>query len=186
LAPTQLFYNSYPEGDLRTAEKGFYYTECEALDGSGVVSLGAPFIYKFWDESAAISGKSGANYSLIRYADVLLMLAEAKAQVDGGTTTNSDAINAYFAVRSRALPSEAKPASISVNDVLKERFWEICFEGQTWYDLLRTRKVLHVVTGQIVDMIGYQTPGHINPFEEADLLFPYPIREQRLNPNLKR
>ena len=39
---------------------------------------------------------------------------------------------------------------------------------------------------QIVDMIGYQTPGHGAAFKEADLLLPYPIREKRLNPNLKR
>ena len=186
LAPTQLFYNSYPTGDRRTAEKGYYYTEHEAKDGSGVISLGAPFIYKFWDNNAASTGNSGANYPLIRYADVLLIMAEAKAQADGGTTSSTDAIDAYFAVRSRALPSESKPSSLNVNDVLKERFWEICFEGQTWYDMLRTRKALHVNTGQIVDMIGYQTPGHGSAFKESDLLFPYPIREQRLNPNLKR
>jgi hypothetical protein len=187
LAPTLLFYNAYPTGDKRTEEKGYYYTELEALDGSGVISLGKPFIYKFWDNAAASSGKSGANYMLLRYADVLLMMAEAKAQVDGGTTSNNEAIEAYFKVRSRAMPSESKPASISVNDVLKERFWEICFEGHTWYDMLRTRKALNVTTGQIVDMIGYQAPGHGgNAFDNADLLLPYPIREQRLNPNLKR
>ena len=123
---------------------------------------------------------------MLRYADVLLMMAEAKAQADGGTTTDTDAIDAYYAVRKRALPTEVKPTSIKTNDVLKERFWEICFEGQTWYDMLRTRKALHAVTGQIVDMIGYQTPGHGAAFKEADLLLPYPIREKRLNPNLKR
>lgn len=42
LAPAQAFYESYPAGDLRTAEKGYYYTEHEAQDGSGVVELGAP------------------------------------------------------------------------------------------------------------------------------------------------
>ena len=186
LVTTQLFYNTYPDGDRRTEEKAYYYTEHDALDGSGVVSLGRPYIYKFWDQESAITGKSGANYSLLRYADVLLMMAEAKAQADGGTTTDADAINAYYAVRSRALPSESKPSSLTTNDILKERFWEICFEGQTWYDLLRTRRALHVVTGQIVNMIGYQTPGHGSAFEEADLLLPYPIREKRLNPNLIR
>lgn len=186
LAPTQLFYDSYPEGDKRTEEKGYYYTKHEAKDGSGVVELGSPFIYKYWDESAVSTGKSGTNWSLIRYADVLLMLAEAKTMVDGGTTSDATAIDAYFAVRSRALPEEGKPTSLTTATVLKERFWEICFEGQTWYDMLRTHKALHMVTGQIVDMMGYQTPGHGNAFKEADLLFPYPIREKRLNPNLVR
>lgn len=186
LVPTLLFYNSYPAGDKRTEEHAFYYSEHQALDGLGIVQFGRPYLYRYWDDEAASTGKSGANYTLLRYADVLLMMAEAKAQADGGTTTDVDAIDAYYAVRNRALPAETKPSSINVNDVLKERFWELCFEGQTWYDMLRTRKAFHVVTGQIVPMIGYQTPGHGAAFKEADLLLPYPIREKRLNPNLKR
>lgn len=186
LVPTMLFYNTYPDGDKRVEEQAFYYTEHQALDNSGIVELGRPYIYKFWDDEAATTGKSGANYTLLRYADVLLMLAEAKAQADGGTTNNADAVDAYCAVRKRAMPTESRPSSVNVNDVLKERFWELCFEGQTWYDMLRTHKALHVVTGNIVDMIGYQTPGHGAAFKEADLLLPYPIREKRLNPNLKR
>jgi len=186
LTTTQLFFNTYPAGDKRTEERAFYYTEQEALDGSGMVNLGRVYIYKYWDQEAAETGKSGADYPLLRYADVLLMMAEAKANADGGTTTDADAIDAYYAVRSRALPKEVKPASITVDRVLQERFWEICFEGQTWYDMVRTHKALHAVTGQIVNMIGYQTPGHGAPFTEASLLLPYPIREKRLNPNLKR
>ncbi len=186
LTTTQLFFNTYPAGDKRTEERAFYYTEQEALDGSGMVDLGRVYIYKYWDQEAAETGKSGADYPLLRYADVLLMMAEAKANADGGTTTDADAIDAYYAVRSRALPGEAKPTSITVDKVLQERFWEICFEGQTWYDMVRTRKALHAVTGQIVNMIGYQTPNHGAAFTEANLLLPYPIREKRLNPNLKR
>lgn len=188
LAPAQAFYASYPEGDLRAAEKGYYYTRHEATDGSGVVELGQPYIYKYWDATAAGTGKSGQNYPLLRYADVLLMMAEAKAQADGGTTADADAVDAWYQVHRRANPDVAKPSQVTVNDVLKERFWEMCFETQTWYDMLRTRKALNVTSGLIVDMVGYQAPGHGEgyKFEEADLLFPYPLREKRLNPNLKR
>lgn len=183
---TQMFFDTYPEGDKRTEERQFYYSQQMALDRTGEVDLGRLFIYKYWDQDAAETGKSGANFTLLRYADVLLMMAEAKAQADGGTTTDADAINAYYAVRNRALPQEVKPTSITVDKVLQERFWELAFENQTWYDMVRTRKALHAVTGQIVNMIGYQTPGHTAPFTEASLLLPYPIREVRLNPNLKR
>jgi hypothetical protein len=189
LAPAQAFYESYAEGDKRTEEKGYYYTKHGAVSNPGtIVELGRPYIYKFWDDGAASTGNSGRNYPLLTYADVLLMFAEAKAQVDGGTTNNTEAINAYFEVRKRANPDEGKPAQLSVNDVLKERYWEICFEGHTWFDMLRTRKAFNVITGNIVNMIGYNAPGHPEgfQFEEADLLFPYPLREKRLNPNLVR
>ncbi|MCD8166491.1 MAG: RagB/SusD family nutrient uptake outer membrane protein [Bacteroides sp.] len=151
-----------------------------------MVDLGRLYIYKYWDQEAAETGKSGADFTLLRYADVLLMMAEAKANADGGTTTDADAIEAYYLVRNRALPEEEKPTSITVDKVLQERFWELAFENQTWYDMARTRKALHAVTGQIVNLIGYQTPSHTAPFTEASLLLPYPIREKRLNPNLKR
>lgn len=188
LAPARAFYQAYDEADLRRAEKGYYYTEHEAKDGSGMVTLDKPYIYKYWDAACASSGKSGMNYPLLRYADVLLVMAEAKAQADGGTTTDADAIDAYYKVRNRAMPDEAKPSSITADDVLKERILELCFETQTWYDLLRTRKALNATSGRIVNLIGYVAPGHTEgvAFEEADLLFPYPLREKRLNPNLKR
>ena len=186
ITTTQLFLDTYPENDQRAEEGVFYYTQHEALDNSGIVDLGGVYIYKYWDSNAAVTGKSGANFTLLRYADVLLLMAEAKAQADGGTTTDADAVNAYYAVRKRALPDEAKPASITTDMVLKERFWELAFENQTWFDMIRTRKALHVVTGQMVNLIGYQTPSHIAPFTEASLLLPYPIREKRLNPNLVR
>jgi hypothetical protein len=183
---TQLFLDSYPEGDRRAEEQTFYYSAKEALDGSGVVEFDRSFIYKYWDQNAAVVGKSGANFTLLRYADLLLVMAEAKARADGGTTSDGDAINAYYAVRSRALPGELKPSSITADQVLKERFWELAFENQTWFDMVRSRKALHVMTGEMVELIGYQTPGHTNPFTQESLLLPYPIREKRLNPNLTR
>ncbi len=188
MAPHSSFYNSYTAGDQRTVEQGFYYTEHEALDGSGIVTLDKPYIYKYWDDASASSGKSGANYSLLRYADVLLMMAEAKAQAGGGSTADTDAVDAYFLVRKRANPTESKPGSITVDDVLKERFWELCFEYQTWYDMIRTRKGFNLTTGKIDNLIGLYTPGHSEGavFEASDLLFPYPLREVRLNPNLVR
>ncbi|MDD3906907.1 MAG: RagB/SusD family nutrient uptake outer membrane protein [Proteiniphilum sp.] len=183
---TQMFFDTYPESDKRREERKFYYTQQEALDQSGMVDMGRLYIYKYWDQNAAEVGKSGANFTLLRYADVLLMMAEAKAQADGGTTTDANAIEAYYTVRKRALPQEVKPTSLTADKVLQERFWELAFENQTWYDMVRTRKALHAVTGQMVNMIGYQTPSHTAPFTEASLLLPYPIREKRLNPNLKR
>ena len=89
-------------------------------------------------------------------------------------------------LRVQVLPDEAAPASLDFATVYKERIWELCFETQTWYDMLRTRKALNTTTGEVVDLIGYQTPGHEAAFEEDDLLFPYTLREKRLNPNLVR
>ena len=136
------------------------------------------------DENAESTGKSGANIPVYRYADVLLMCAEAKATLDGGSTSDAIAVDAYFQVRHRALPNEARPTSITVDQVLKERAWELCYEFTGWYDMLRTHRAFDPVSKQMVDLFGYQAVNHTYPFKESDLVFPVPLREKELNPLL--
>ena len=175
LLPTIEFYNSYAPGDRRTEDGAYFYT----------YAPGEVTTYKYWDEAAAVTPPSGANIPLFRYADVLLMCAEAKVNVDGGTTADPVAVNAYFQVRNRAFPNEAQPASITVEDVLKERIWELSFEYLiTWFDLQRTRKTLDVESGEIVDLIGHKATTHLRPFEESDLYLPLPTEQVNLNPRL--
>ena len=186
------FYNSYAENDKRRNNQEFFYWNIKSKDGSTDVELDVSeqmYVFKFWNDNAAQTGKNGMDYALIRYADVLLTLAEAKAMADGGTTSDATAIDAYWKVRERAVgASENKPASISFETVYKERMWELCFENQTLYDIFRTRKVFDTDKGQVVDIIGFHSPAHDEGVKwgEEDLLMPYPIREKRLNPNLVR
>ena len=164
----------------------------KSKDGKEDVALNVNdhmFVYKFWNSDTVSSGKDGLDHILIRYADVLLTLAEAKAMADGGTTSDATAVDAYWKVRSRAVgDSESKPSSISFETVYKERMWELCFENQIFYDQLRTRKAFDTDRGQVVDLIGFHSPAHDEgvKWAEDDLLMPYPIREKRLNPNLVR
>jgi len=183
MKPSKSFYDSYEAGDQRVAEKNYYYTSSVQY-GKTTVATFDPFIYKYWDADAEVSGKSGANIWCIRSADIMLLAAEAKAYVDGGTTTDTKAINAYYLVRNRAKPNEAKPTSITLDQVQKERYWELCYEFQTWYDMIRTRRAFDVVKGIMVDLIGYTAPEHKRAFIEADLLFPIPLEEQQTNPFL--
>lgn len=183
--PCSEFYNSYPEGDARTANHAYYFTSQKSVDGT-VTHTFAPSLYKYWDEACATGtdGKSGVNFPLIRYTDVLLTVAEAACK--GGSTTDSDAINAYWEVRHRAMPSESKPSSISFDQVFKERIWEQAFEGQNWFNMIRTRKAYDFAKDAVVDLVGYKAPKLNSPFTADDLLLPYPASQVRLNPNLVR
>ncbi|MEX2595257.1 MAG: RagB/SusD family nutrient uptake outer membrane protein [Anditalea sp.] len=175
LAPTIEFFDSYSSGDRRTEDGAFFYT----------YEPGKVTTYKYWDAETAVSPPSGANIPVFRYADVLLMCAEAKANIDGGTTSDPIAVDAYYQVRNRAFPNLAKPASISVGDVLKERIWELSFEYLiTWFDLQRTLKTLDVENGEIVDLIGHKATTHLRPFQESDLYLPMPTEQVNLNPKL--
>ena len=181
--PCNALYSSYPEGDKRTENHAYYFTSQVSMDGTVTHSF-PPALYRYWDEDAVGDGKSGKNFPLIRLTDVLLTLAEAACA--GGSTSDADAIDAYWQVRRRAMPGEDKPASISFDQVFKERIWEQAFEGENWFNMIRTRKAFDFATGRVVDLVGYKGPAMVNVYDEEDLLFPYPVEQVRLNPNLKR
>ena len=182
IVPSQTFINTYEDGDKRAREKGWYYNSYRKLDGSGNADFPQPFIYKYFDADAVTSNSSDVQFPMIRYSDILLVLAEAACA--GGSTSDAAAIDAYYQVRNRWCPM-VRPSSISFEDVYKERVWELCFEGQNWFDMLRTRKVFNVSNKRVVDMIGFTPQEHPGvPFTEDCLLFPYPVAEKRLNENL--
>ncbi|WEK34098.1 MAG: RagB/SusD family nutrient uptake outer membrane protein [Candidatus Pseudobacter hemicellulosilyticus] len=186
LAPHPDFYNAYAPDDQRRQEQVFFISRYPEYKNAGnTITLPDPMLFKYWDTQAEVSGKSGLNFSWIRYADILLLCAEARARMDGGTTTDATALEAYQQVRQRAFPGSTAPAQLSVNTVLKERFLELCFEWQTWFDMIRTRKALNTGTGGIVDLIGFQAPNHVKAFTEKDLQLPIPLSEVQKNPLLK-
>ncbi|SEW53764.1 RagB/SusD family nutrient uptake outer membrane protein [Chitinophaga arvensicola] len=185
MMPVQAFYDSYAADDGRKQEQAFFYTKYPRYGNPAeMVFFPDPYIFKFWDQEAEKTGRSGANFPLIRYADVLLLCAEAKSNIDGGATSDAAAIDAYYAVRHRAFPAALKPVNLTTDDILKERYWELCFEFQTWYDMLRTRKAFDVAHGTITNLVGYKAPNHLRSFDETDFQFPLPLAEVQKNPDL--
>lgn len=87
--------------------------------------------------------ESYAHWIVYRYADVLLMKAEALAQTDKG----GDALVIVKQIRDRAhalVQTERAPAPTdkeAISDyILEERAREFAFEGKRWYDILRHAK----------------------------------------------
>ncbi len=74
---------------------------------------------------------------ILRLADVYLVYAEAKIGASRGSTTDASAIDAFYAVRQRAIKNAERPESISWLDVWKERRLELAMEGDRWYDYVR-------------------------------------------------
>ena len=108
-----------------------------------------------WDRARASvelgSGSSkgtGINFPLMRYSDVLLMLAEAENELNGPTELAKDAL---IAVRTRAFEGHGNVAEQVYNYVLNaasskesffnaivdERAWEFGGEGLRRFDLIR-------------------------------------------------
>ncbi|EIJ40748.1 RagB/SusD family protein [Galbibacter orientalis DSM 19592] len=80
--------------------------------------------------------QSGNNLRLLRYADILLMFAEAEFKLNGSTTA---ALNAINKVRARVdMPAFT---SITMDDIEDERIKELSLERTRYFDLLRWNKV---------------------------------------------
>jgi hypothetical protein len=137
--------------------------------------------FKYYDPASfANSADSGVNYPILRYSDVLLMYAEALNEQTGPTPEAYALVNQ---VRQRArngktgilpdltgLTKETLRAAI-----LKERRVEMAFEGQRWFDLVRT--------GTMVATMKAHGKTNVQPFH---ILLPIPQREIDTNKKLKQ
>lgn len=107
------------------------------------------------------------NAIMIRYADILLLNAEARLKLGkGGETTP------FNLVRRRAGMPEM--AAITMDDIVNERFAELALEnGERYYDLART--------GYAAKELASQGKG----YNESVRFYPIPQEQIDLNPNLK-
>src|SRR5690554_1616128 len=191
--PTIEFYNSYDEGDLRAKnQEGFFYTSYY-INGSGEpFDLGAPYIFKHFNRDAlGTQGVPGTrannlNVPLIRFAEVLLIYAEA--QNEGGGP-NQAAYDALKRIRDRAqldTPALGQFTTDTFREtVWKERWHELCYEGITWFDMLRLRKAFNELTGRFDDFVGHRNLSSNQTLQERHLLMPLPLPEMQNNPNLQ-
>lgn len=123
-----------------------------------------------------ISTTSQYGYStpVLRWADVLLMYAEALNETGYDPSPSSPALQALNRVRTRSYPGGAYTAAgLPDQDafkaaVLLERRLEFPMEMQRWFDLIRTGKAI-----EAIGRIGYT-------ISEKDLLFPVPASEVNL------
>jgi hypothetical protein len=186
------FLASYEAGDKRTEEKGFYFKNYYLGGGTGApITLNRFYIYKHFDVVAngapppalAGTGNSGLNYPLIRFADVLLIYAEAQNE----SGLNTEAYNALKLIRDRAnlvTPAIGTFSQASFREsVWRERWHELSFEGITWFDMMRLRRVYDPVNDTFVDFVGASMNG--TTLQEKHLLLPLPAADFRNNPNLK-
>ncbi|GAB3256447.1 RagB/SusD family nutrient uptake outer membrane protein [Larkinella harenae] len=116
---------------------------------------------------------SDVNIRLLRFADVLLMYAEAVNSSQGPT---ADAYAAVDRVRARAGLDPLEPGMSKtefMNWLMHERVVELGLEGHRWRDLVRWKRAYLELTSK-----G-------RPFDEKKhYLFPIPAKERQLNPNL--
>ena len=191
--PTPAFYNSYESGDLRAKnQEGYFYTSYYTNGSGAPFDLGAPYIFKHFNTTAngfkdmPGSRNNNLNVPLIRYAEVLLIFAEAQNEVGGPDMMS---YNAFKRIRDRAQLNT--PAMGTYNQatfreaVWRERWHELCYEGITWFDMVRLRKVYNESSNGFDNFVGHINRNSNQALQAKHLLFPLGIQEMNNNPNLK-
>lgn len=202
---TDNFYNSYDSGDDRIVT-GVYHQFYSDISNpampflypqrdSATYAYSAPvtypdgtvksvqakvlhraFIKKYSDVTSPDLENSDATIYMFRFADVLLMFAEAENEVNGPTAAAYQALNQ---VRERSHASDA-PAGMSKDDfrsfVFEERDRELAQECNRRFDLIRRGVYL-----QVMNQIGVDQENILKSRQEKHLLYPLPQSELDAN-----
>jgi hypothetical protein len=187
------------ENDLRIQEKQFFHSSHTFMSGGSPVTRTfdtAPYLWHN-DEALFETGLNNKDLVVYRYAQVLLIAAEAIARSEGVT---AEAIGYLADVRARAywqtnrsvIVAELTGLSVDefVEEVWTERLRELALEYKIWPDVQRTRQfpvTSEANKGEVsfVDVVGHTTIWN-KTFEEKHLLFPISENERQRNPNLSQ
>ncbi len=192
--PSMEVYNSFDTLDYRTSVA--FYTEAAYGGGTEIRQYPdfdqekRPHIAKFRrfpGESQASGRRSDTNYNIYRYAEVLLIAAEAGNEVNGPNGELEGYVNQ---IRERARNADGSGPNAFPEDVaagmsqdafrdmvLNERRIELSFECKRWFDIQRRDMGEEVFKG----------PNSLEPqanFKKEFYLLAIPQRELDVNPNL--
>ena len=180
--PTSDLISSYEPNDLRkdvSLAEGFTGT-------SGFVAV--PYVKKY-NQGFVQPGQTNVNFPIIRYADVMLMIAECLNEQ--GFNPGGEAFALLNAIRNRAgLPAKTSGNAIltlNVNSqeafreaVYQERKVELAFENHRWFDLVRTGKAVDVMNAhgkREIAKVPSQYPTGAYVLTANKILLPIPQRE---------
>lgn len=174
----QDLYDAFPSTDPR-----------RALSIGTYVGGGINYYYtKKYTDLPANANDSNNDWIVIRYADVMLMYAEAENELNGPANAISyvnDVRRRAYGNTSNDLTDAQTSSQASMRLAIEtERRLELNMEGHRWFDLLRTGRAITVMNASFTK---YQTKNGSTVIQISaphNLLFPIPLREIQLNPKL--
>ncbi|MDD3853785.1 MAG: RagB/SusD family nutrient uptake outer membrane protein [Syntrophomonadaceae bacterium] len=121
------------------------------------------------------------NYMITRYADALLMYAEALMV----TGQKQEAANYINQVRARVDMAPVSADDLNIDRILHERRMELAFEGHRYFDLVRTGKAIEYLSANLMSNVDYEIRVfRTTPVPEYQLLLPIPVGEIEIDPTL--
>ncbi|RZK24973.1 MAG: RagB/SusD family nutrient uptake outer membrane protein, partial [Hymenobacter sp.] len=147
-----------------------------------------PFVYKWRSDPNGFN--SPDNYYVLRYADVLLMQAEANNELSG---PSQDALNPLNQIRTRAgltaltLSSPEAATKKTLRDQIDlQRRRELAFEGERWFDLLRYARHNQAEAGAHTITALNLIQQNRNTADVNYLLLPIPLSELNTNTQIQQ
>lgn len=192
------FINVYDSAeDIRVQEQQFFFTKIKNPENSEILPLGELCNWYYFDEKAMLeTGRGTKDFNIYRYAEILLIAAEAIAQSPAGVT--SEAANYLAQVKARASLTDKTVTAyqnelmtLSKNEFIKEvwaeKLRELPLEFKIWDDIIRTRQYPQFSSNKgvvsFVDVVGASNNWG-KTFQEKDLLWPLSANELQRNPEL--
>jgi hypothetical protein len=206
---TRILYNTYHAKDLRRDWNcaPYFFTATGSKTFHSATALYDRYPGKFrlqYSPAPRVNGRTPVNFPLLRYADVLLMLAEADNEVNNGPTPL--AYSCINQVRQRAwgklLPGATNPAEADLPEgmdviafrqaIRDERLMEFPSEGLRKHDLIRWGIFLSTLQKMKADVSDTRQPAVNTTLKNLiisladlsgtrDLLWPIPASELQLN-----
>ena len=134
-----------------------------------------PFVNKYRADTKS-------NIYVLRLADILLLKAEALNEISASGWSESKVLVDRIRTRVSLAGTPANDQATMRLAIEKERRLELAFEGQRWFDLLRTNRAATVMNAQ-KDGAGNSLNYTVN---DANLFFPVPQAEVDRNPNINK
>ena len=153
--------------------------------------------YFFWKNQAykddccmdfsAFQGLQYIDLKMMRYAEVLLLAAEAHLQAGN----SSKALEYINQIRTRA--KETPLTNVTLNDIKTEKRLELCLECVRYQDLIRWGDAKSAMAEQGKEVPAYALDGvqwnwqnTSYGFKDKNYLLPIPLKELELNPNMQQ
>lgn len=186
--PTQELYDQFhPNDTRRDVNIRFKFTNPTTGE---VLTSSIPLFGKYWKDGITAANQCDINMHIIRYADALLMYAEALNETDN----QLQALQVLNRVRKRAFKDDSgnfEPMSKEAfrTTILNERRLEFPLEGHRWFDLVRTGTFIQrmkehaAYEAAIAESNKTEIAANI---KEHMILMPIPLSELDLNPELEQ
>ncbi|MBQ6659034.1 MAG: RagB/SusD family nutrient uptake outer membrane protein [Prevotella sp.] len=153
--------------------EGYFYWKGQSLKEDVVTDM------------SFFQGGQFIDLKIMRYAEVLLMAAEAQLQAGN----NSKALDYINQIRTRA--QEQPLTTVSLDDIKTEKRLELCLECVRYQDLVRWGDAKSAMGNQGKEVPAFTTDGiqwnwqnTVYGFQDKNMLLPIPLKELELNPNM--